>query len=138
MSRKIYTRSLLILFACISLVFLADYGSSSEVSKKPYSQKEVYRLGQQRSFKGPYLTEIAFPLGGIGTGTVSLGGRGNLRDWEIFNRPAKGKNLPFPSQERERERRISYEAFCIHKWTLCSNHTIVLLLKGRKLMCPIS
>ena len=30
------------------------------------------------------------PLGGIGTGTVSLGGRGDLRDWEIMNRPAKG------------------------------------------------
>ena len=30
------------------------------------------------------------PIGGIGTGTVSLGGRGDLRDWEIMNRPAKG------------------------------------------------
>jgi uncharacterized protein (DUF608 family) len=30
------------------------------------------------------------PIGGIGTGTVSLGGRGDLRDWEIVNRPAKG------------------------------------------------
>jgi uncharacterized protein (DUF608 family) len=30
------------------------------------------------------------PLGGIGTGTVSLGGRGDLRDFEIVNRPAKG------------------------------------------------
>jgi len=29
-------------------------------------------------------------LGGIGTGTVSLGGRGDLRDWEIMNRAAKG------------------------------------------------
>ena len=38
---------------------------------------------------------MAFPLGGIGTGTVSLGGRGELRDWEIFNRPAKRRILPF-------------------------------------------
>jgi len=30
------------------------------------------------------------PIGGIGTGTVSLSGRGALRDWEIVNRPAKG------------------------------------------------
>jgi non-lysosomal glucosylceramidase len=33
---------------------------------------------------------IALPLGGIGTGTISLGARGELRDWEIVNRPAKG------------------------------------------------
>ena len=31
------------------------------------------------------LGRIALPLGGIGTGTVSLGGRGDLRDWEIMN-----------------------------------------------------
>ena len=37
-----------------------------------------------------HLRRIALPLGGIGTGTVSLGGRGDLRDWEIMNRPAKG------------------------------------------------
>ena len=37
-----------------------------------------------------HLARIALPLGGIGTGTVSLGGRGDLRDWEIVNRPAKG------------------------------------------------
>ena len=47
-----------------------------------------------RHFTGAALKEIAFPLGGIGTGTISLGGRGQLRDWEIFNRPAKGCDLP--------------------------------------------
>lgn len=47
-----------------------------------------------RRFRGEALREIAFPLGGIGTGTVSLGGYGNLRDWEIFNRPNKGGVLP--------------------------------------------
>ncbi len=51
------------------------------------------RLG--RVFEGEALREIAFPLGGIGTGMVSLGGYGNLRDWEIFNRPNKGSVLPF-------------------------------------------
>ncbi|UCF35995.1 MAG: hypothetical protein JSU96_14390, partial [Acidobacteriota bacterium] len=37
-----------------------------------------------------HLERIALPLGGIGTGTVSLAGTGGLRDWEIMNRPAKG------------------------------------------------
>jgi len=43
-----------------------------------------------RRYKGEHLRCVAMPLGGIGTGTVSLGGRGDLRDWEIGNRPAKG------------------------------------------------
>jgi len=37
-----------------------------------------------------HLSKIALPIGGIGTGTISLGGIGDLRDWEIVNRPAKG------------------------------------------------
>ncbi|MCX7806414.1 MAG: non-lysosomal glucosylceramidase, partial [Planctomycetota bacterium] len=49
---------------------------------------------EQRTFTGQALKEIAFPLGGIGTGNVSLGGRGNLRDWEIYNRPSKDFVLP--------------------------------------------
>lgn len=43
-----------------------------------------------RHYDQQHLARIALPLGGIGTGTVSLGGRGDLRDWEIMNRPAKG------------------------------------------------
>ena len=46
-----------------------------------------------RSFAGTALAQIAFALGGIGTGTVSLGGRGQLQDWELFNRPNKGSTL---------------------------------------------
>jgi uncharacterized protein (DUF608 family) len=46
-----------------------------------------------RVFEDAFLSEIAFPLGGIGTGTVSLGGRGELRDWEIANKPDKGRTL---------------------------------------------
>ena len=45
---------------------------------KKYDQEHIYK--------------IALPVGGIGTGTVSLGGRGNLQDWEIMGRPAKGYN----------------------------------------------
>jgi len=46
-----------------------------------------------RTFSGRSLAQVAFPLGGIGTGTISLGGRGHLQDWEIFNKPGKGSNL---------------------------------------------
>lgn len=36
----------------------------------------------------------AFPLGGIGTGNVSIGARGELRDWELENLPDKGRRNP--------------------------------------------
>jgi uncharacterized protein (DUF608 family) len=48
------------------------------------------RIAYPRPFTGPQLSEISFPLGGVGTGCIGLGGRGQLRDWEIFNRPDKG------------------------------------------------
>ncbi|HEX4810112.1 MAG TPA: GH116 family glycosyl-hydrolase [Bryobacteraceae bacterium] len=43
-----------------------------------------------RVYSGGQLKMIAFPLGGVGAGSISLGGRGQLRDWEIFNKPNKG------------------------------------------------
>ena len=55
-----------------------------------------------KQYDEQHLYQIALPLGGIGTGTVSLGGRGELRDWEIMNVPGKkystvtpGNNAPF-------------------------------------------
>lgn len=52
-----------------------------------------------RTFTGRQLAMIAFPLGGVAAGSLALGGRGQLRDWEIFNRPDKGKSVSyaFPS-----------------------------------------
>jgi non-lysosomal glucosylceramidase len=64
-----------------------------KTAAQPGSKRNASRITFPRSFTGRNLPMIAFPLGGIGTGTISLGGRGQLRDWEIFNRPDKG-NLP--------------------------------------------
>jgi non-lysosomal glucosylceramidase len=43
-----------------------------------------------KTYDQDHLAKIALPIGGIGTGTISLGGRGNLFDWEIMNHPDKG------------------------------------------------
>jgi non-lysosomal glucosylceramidase len=46
--------------------------------------------GAVRTYRDRQLDMVAVPLGGIGTGCVSLGGWGQLRDWEIYGRPGKG------------------------------------------------
>ena len=43
-----------------------------------------------KHYDSAHLYRVALPLGGIGTGTVSLAGNGELKDWEIMNVPAKG------------------------------------------------
>jgi len=102
MSTKAFSGATSLLETIAALAFLIFFScpkstlaEESKVLRIPYSRQELFQLGEQRVFEGAGLKEIAFPLGGIGTGTISLGGRGNLRDWEIFNRPGKGVNLPF-------------------------------------------
>lgn len=41
-------------------------------------------------YKGDYLKEISFPLGGIGSGSIGLSGNGVLKDFEIYNKANKG------------------------------------------------
>jgi non-lysosomal glucosylceramidase len=56
----------------------------------PFTDEELFAVGPPKTYSGLYLSEIAFPLGGIGTGCISISGSGQLVDWEIFNRPNKG------------------------------------------------
>jgi non-lysosomal glucosylceramidase len=44
------------------------------------------------TYEGAKLKMLSFPLGGVGAGSLGLGGRGQLRDWEIFNRPSVGNS----------------------------------------------
>ena len=46
-------------------------------------------------YEGEHLKYLLFPVGGIGTGSVSVSGEGLLRDFEIFGRPNKGSVLGF-------------------------------------------
>jgi non-lysosomal glucosylceramidase len=68
------------------------------------------RVAYPRVFTGAHLAQISFPLGGIGAGCIGLGGRGQLRDWEIFNRPDKGNapNYAFPAIRVERAGRPAF------------------------------
>ncbi|MGH9403149.1 MAG: GH116 family glycosyl-hydrolase [Terriglobia bacterium] len=66
-------------------------GAPARASGKP--------IEYPRKFSGGARKMISFPLGGVGAGSIGLGGRGQLQEWWIFNRPDKG-NAPayaFPS-----------------------------------------
>src|SRR5512133_359926 len=68
-------------------------GPGAEPAVRPSARTERVRVAYPRVFAGPQLSQISFPLGGVGAGSIGLGGRGQLRDWQIFNRPDRG-NTP--------------------------------------------
>jgi len=45
-------------------------------------------------YTGEALRNVFYPLGGIGTGNILLGGRGNILEFEIFNRAQKDELPP--------------------------------------------
>ena len=47
------------------------------------------------TYTGDSLKYISIPLGGIGTGDILIGGRGNIKALEIFNRAAQTGSLPY-------------------------------------------
>jgi uncharacterized protein (DUF608 family) len=58
------------------------------IKAKPYSPEILYTPQRQCVFRGDHLSQIAFPLGGIGAGCVCLNGYGGLQDFSVRNRPA--------------------------------------------------
>ena len=66
-------------------------------------------------YKNKKTKNISFPLGGIGTGCIGLSGNGEIKDWEIFNKPNKNT-------------RNRYSHFAIK--ATCANKTIAKILQG--------
>lgn len=62
------------------------------VSVNSFAQIELLskHIKVLKTYDNEHLHRIVLPIGGIGTGTVSLGGAGELKDWEDMNVPAKG------------------------------------------------
>ncbi len=59
----------------------------------PFTAEQLSERGPQREYSGD-CDQVAFLLGGIGTGNVSVGARGQLKDWELFGMPGKGNFVP--------------------------------------------
>ena len=75
------------------------FAEATPQSAKPHARTAAEGISYPRVFAGEQLKMLAFPLGGVAAGSLALGGRGQLRDWEIFNRPNKGfsPQYAFPS-----------------------------------------
>jgi non-lysosomal glucosylceramidase len=82
-----------------------------------------------RVFTGRKLSRISLPLGGIGTGGIGLGGRGNLMDWDIFNRPNKAIS---PESGKG-----NYPEFCFPAlWVKIGEETPRSVIVERRLLPP--
>ncbi len=66
---------------CCCLLLLIALNSFEQVISPAYPVLKHYDQD--------HLAKIAMGIGGIGTGSISIGGRGDLRYWEIMNRPGK-------------------------------------------------
>ncbi|MEO8766211.1 MAG: GH116 family glycosyl-hydrolase [Ginsengibacter sp.] len=55
--------------------------------RKSFSQQVSPEYPVLKHYDQDHLAKIAMGIGGIGTGTISIGGRGDLRYCEIMNRP---------------------------------------------------
>ncbi len=57
-------------------------------SIRSYSQQNPWPVFKH--YEGKYVEKIAMPVGGIGTGNISIGGNGQWKDVEIMNKPGMG------------------------------------------------
>jgi non-lysosomal glucosylceramidase len=70
----------------------AQVEASQSARERSHQQAD---LNYPRRFTDRQLRMISFPLGGVAAGSLGLGGRGQLVNWEIFNRPNKGFRPPY-------------------------------------------
>jgi non-lysosomal glucosylceramidase len=59
-----------------------------------FTQEQLYSMMPQKWYPAE-ASEVGFLLGGIGTGNITMNSRGELTDWEIFNRPGKGDRMHY-------------------------------------------
>jgi len=71
---------------------IAASGSGATPMVPPDDATGEEAIRYPRVFRGLQREMIGFPLGGIAAGSINLGGRGQLDEWWIFNRPDKGRS----------------------------------------------
>ncbi len=57
------------------------------VEELPYPGEALLTPKVRDTYSGDDLKEIRFPIGGVGSGCISMNGKGALVDWEVADRP---------------------------------------------------
>ena len=88
MVRKSYSTIYFLLVTTIAATALVHLASANDkpVKPLPYTAEQLLSREIRDTCEGDSLGHVAFPLGGIGTGCISLAGTGRLTGWEIFNK----------------------------------------------------
>ncbi len=68
----------------------ADEAPQETIKKLPYTTAELLDPQGRYVYRAGRLDQAKFLLGGIGSGSISLSGRGALVDWQIFGKPNVG------------------------------------------------
>ncbi|MFC1620474.1 GH116 family glycosyl-hydrolase [Candidatus Neomarinimicrobiota bacterium] len=66
--------------------------SNCETAGDGSQGRDSHTPGKMNEYSGRHLQTIGFPIGGVATGNIILGGRGNISELEIFNKSAKGQS----------------------------------------------
>ena len=82
--------SICLLLLVATSLEMANGWADTPIRPLPFTRAELLSRNIRDTYRGNHLDRVAFPLGGIGTGCISLAGTGKLVDWEIFNKPNKG------------------------------------------------
>jgi hypothetical protein len=81
------------LLAAVPVAFGQSAASPAEDSimprseARPYAAEVLFKLGPQRTFSAEDATQVAMPLGGIGTGSICVNGYGGTQDFSIRAKP---------------------------------------------------
>ncbi|HEY4301303.1 MAG TPA: GH116 family glycosyl hydrolase [Candidatus Didemnitutus sp.] len=65
----------------------ASAKGGSETPSSPAAQSDGNRRPYNSDYRGEHLSRVAFPMGGIGAGTICLEGHGGLSHFSVMNHP---------------------------------------------------
>ncbi len=84
-------------YLAILIVITIFFSCSAPPGTEPLNYSDAWPI--IKHYDQNHIAKVALPIGGIGTGTVSINGRGSLVDWEIMNRPGKGFSTVTPGND---------------------------------------